>query len=269
MKISEVFISRPLLIVYICAGDPSSEATKDIALRLARAGADIIEFGLPHSDPIADGPVIQAAAQRAIEAGMNTDLYFETIAAIDVDLPKIFMGYYNMVYARGLDKFARDCIRSGISGMIVPDLPPEEAGPLKAACETYGLDLIFLAAPNTPPDRLKMLEKETSGFLYLVARSGVTGASSSVLGSTKDLISRTKGDMPKAVGFGISTPGQAAEVIRAGADAAIVGSVCVDLIARGEIEELEKLVRDMKQEMTLARKSKAPIVCGCSSDHGR
>ncbi|HWQ19530.1 MAG TPA: tryptophan synthase subunit alpha, partial [Methanotrichaceae archaeon] len=99
MKISEAFLSRPLLIVYICAGDPSSEATKDIALRLSRAGADIIEFGLPHSDPIADGPVIQAAAQRAIEAGMNTDLYFETIADIDVDIPKIFMGYYNMVYA--------------------------------------------------------------------------------------------------------------------------------------------------------------------------
>jgi tryptophan synthase alpha chain len=269
MKISEAFSSRPLLIVYICAGDPSAEATRDIALKLISAGADIIEFGLPHSDPIADGPVIQAAAQRAIEAGMNTDLYFETVAAVGNDIPKIFMGYYNMVYARGVDKFARDCIKSGITGMIVPDLPPDEAGPLKSACETYGIDLIFLAAPNTPPDRLRMLEQETSGFLYLVARSGVTGARSSVLGTTKDLISRVQGDVPKAVGFGISTPAQAAEVVRAGADAAIVGSVCVDLISSGRIEELEKLVRDMKHEILLARKSKAPIVCGCSCDHGR
>lgn len=269
MKISEAFNSRPLLIVYICAGDPSAQATREIAVRLARAGADIIEFGLPHSDPIADGPVIQAAAQRAIEAGMNTDRYFETVASIDIGIPKIFMGYYNMVYARGLDNFARDCLRSGIGGMIVPDLPPEEAGPLKAACETCGVDLMFLAAPNTPPSRLKMLEEETSGFLYLVARSGVTGACKSVLGSTKELIARAEGNVPRAVGFGISTPAQAAEVIKAGADAAIVGSVCVDLIARGEIELLEKLVSDMKQEILMAVKSKAPIVCGCSSDHGR
>src|SRR5512137_2962183 len=105
MKISEAFKEAPLLIVYICAGDPTPEATPDLVRRLAAAGADIIELGLPHSDPIADGPTIQAAAQRAIAAGMNTDIYFETAAAIDVDIPKIFMGYYNMIYARGLNKF--------------------------------------------------------------------------------------------------------------------------------------------------------------------
>ena len=246
-KISDAFKSGPLLIVYICCGDPSAEDTKDIARRLYQAGADIIEFGLPHSDPIADGPVIQAAAQRAIEAGMNTDLYFDTIESIDIDIPKIFMGYYNMVYARGLERFVSDCIRSGICGMIVPDLPPEEAVPLKKVCDDHGVSLIFLAAPNTPEHRLRMLEHLTSGFLYLVARSGVTGARSSVSSSTKDLISRVEGDVPRAVGFGISTPDQAAEVIRAGANAAIVGSVCVDLISRGEIDQLEKLVKDMKQ----------------------
>lgn len=246
MKISEAFEHRPLLIVYICAGDPSPESTPELVRRLADAGADIIELGLPHSDPIADGPTIQAAAQRAIEAGMNTDVYFEAAARADVDVPKVFMGYYNMVYARGLDRFASDCARSGISGMIVPDLPPEEAGPLMQACKKHGVDLIFLAAPNTPPERLEMLQSQTSGFLYLVARIGVTGARSDIVEDTGRLIGRAKGDMPKAVGFGISTPEQAAEVIRAGADAAIVGSVCVDLIARGEIERLEKLVRDMK-----------------------
>ena len=260
MKISEAFQNKPLLIVYICAGDPTPDATPDLVRRLVKAGADIIELGLPHSDPIADGPTIQAAAQRAIAAGMNTDVYFDVAAQAEVNVPKIFMGYYNMVYARGPDRFALDCARSGIRGMIVPDLPPEEAGPLQDACRRHGVDLIFLAAPNTPPERLQMIENETSGFLYLVARTGVTGAKSDVLQSTRDLISRVPGDVPKAVGFGISTPEQAAEVIRAGADAAIVGSVCVDLIARGEIERLEELVREMKAAIVKA-KGKAPIVC--------
>jgi tryptophan synthase alpha chain len=260
MRISEAFKHKPLLIVYICAGDPSPQATPNLVRRLVKAGADIIELGLPHSDPIADGPTIQAAAQRAIAAGMNTDVYFDVASQADVDVPKVFMGYYNMVYARGLDKFAEDCAHSGISGMIVPDLPPEEAGPLKEACKRHGVDLIFLAAPNTPPSRLCMIQKETSGFLYLVARTGVTGAKSDVLQDTRDLIARVPDGMPKAVGFGISTPEQAAEVISAGADAVIVGSACVDLIAKGEIERLENLVRGMKAAIVKA-KSKAPIVC--------
>ena len=252
MKISEAFENAPLLIIYICAGDPTPEDTPELVRRLAVAGADIIELGLPHSDPIADGPTIQAAAQRAIAAGMNTDVYFQVAEAADVAIPKVFMGYYNMIYARGPDRFARDCAKSGISGMIVPDLPPEEAGPLEDACVRAGVDLIFLAAPNTPQERLKMIEESTMGFLYLVARTGVTGAKSDVLQSTRDLISRVHGQKPRAVGFGISTPEQAAEVIAAGADAAIVGSVCVDLIAKGEIERLEKLVADMKKAVKAA-----------------
>jgi tryptophan synthase alpha chain len=261
MKISKAFENSPLLIVYICSGDPSPQASVELAKRIARAGADIIELGLPHSDPIADGPTIQAAAQRAIAAGMNTDIYFKTAAAIDVDIPKIFMGYYNMIYVRGLDKFAADCAKSGIGGLIVPDLPPEEAGPLREACLDHGVDLIFLVAPNTTPQRMEMILDQTSGFVYLVARAGVTGARKDVLQDTKSLIARVPGNVPKAVGFGISTPGQAAEVIRAGADAAIVGSACVDLIARGKIEELERLIRDMKAAIKAANKSKAPIVC--------
>lgn len=253
MKISEAFRNKPLLIVYICAGDPSPQETPEIVRRLVRAGADIVELGLPHSDPIADGPTIQAAAQRAIAAGMNTDLYFEAAARADVDVPLIFMGYYNMVYARGLDRFAKDCAKSGITGMIVPDLPPEEAAPLREACQRHGVDLIFLAAPNTPAERLQMIREETSGFLYLVARSGVTGARSDVLDDTRTLIARACGTVPTAVGFGISTPEHAAEVIRSGADAAIVGSACVDLIARGEVERLELLVRQMKEAVRGAK----------------
>ncbi len=259
MKISEAFKEAPLLIVYICAGDPTPAATPQLVRRLATAGADIIELGLPHSDPIADGPTIQAAAQRAIAAGMNTDVYFQVAAEANIPIPKVFMGYYNMVYARGLDRFAQDCARSGITGMIVPDLPPEEAGPLQQACVSSGVDLIFLAAPNTPAERLKMIERETSGFLYLVARTGVTGARSDLLQSTHELIARVPGSKPKAVGFGISTPAQAAEVIAAGADGAIVGSVCVDLIARGEIERLEQLIREMKAAIMAAARSKGTI----------
>lgn len=256
MRISEAFKNGPLLIVYLCAGDPSPAATPELVRRLVNAGADIIEMGLPHSDPIADGPTIQAAAQRAIAAGMNTDVYFQVAAEADVPVPKVFMGYYNMVYARGLDWFARDCALSGITGMIVPDLPPEEALPLKEACGKYGVDLIYLVAPNTPPERVEGIAEETGGFLYLVARTGVTGARSEVLQDTRDLIARVPGNKPKAVGFGISTPEQAAEVIRAGADAAIVGSVCVDLISRGRIEELEALVREMKEAVKAAGRAR-------------
>src|SRR5512137_2392474 len=150
MRISKAFENRPLLIVYICAGDPTPQATVDLAKRIAEAGADIIELGLPHSDPIADGPTIQAAAQRAIAAGMNTDVYFRVAKQADVPVPKVFMGYYNIIYSRGLERFAEDCARSGIGGLIVPDLPPEEAGPLQEACAAHAVDLIFLVAPNTP-----------------------------------------------------------------------------------------------------------------------
>jgi len=168
----------------------------------------------------------------------------------------VFMGYYNMIYARGLERFAGDCARSGISGLIVPDLPPEEAGPLKAACAAQGVDLIFLVAPNTPPERLEMIEQETSGFVYLVARKGVTGAKSDVLQSTRDLVARAASSKPRAVGFGISTAAQAAEVIAAGADGAIVGSVCVDLIARGEEEKLMDLVTEMKKAIKAAGRAR-------------
>ena len=220
-----------------------------------------MELGLPHSDPVADGPTIQAAAQRAIAAGMNTDVYFGIAAEVhkDTDVPLVFMGYYNMVYARGLERFAQDCSRSGITGMIVPDLPPEEAEPLNKACQANGVNLIFLIAPNTPSSRVRMILKETSGFAYLVARTGVTGAKKDLSVDTTRLISRVQGNIPRAVGFGISTPSQAYEVVRAGADAVIVGSACIDLIARGEIDRLEMLIRDMKGAMLQAQSPIAPM----------
>lgn len=261
MKISEAFEHSPLLITYICAGDPSPEATPELITRISKAGADIIELGLPHSDPVADGPTIQAAAQRAIAAGMNTDIYFEVAASAKVAIPKVFMGYYNMIFARGLEKFAFDCASSGISGVIVPDLPPEEAGDLKAACKKYGIDLIFLVAPNTPQSRLEEISNQTSGFVYIVARPGVTGARSDLPDNAKDLIARVPHGIPKAVGFGISTPEQATELINAGADAIIVGSACVELIGKGKLEELEDLIRRMKQAVKMENMRKTLTIC--------
>ncbi|OPX77685.1 MAG: Tryptophan synthase alpha chain [Methanosaeta sp. PtaB.Bin039] len=248
MRVADAFSSGPALIVYLCMGDPDIKTTIEAARRVIAAGADLLELGLPHSDPIADGPVIQAAAQRAIAAGMDTDRYFQAAGKIE-GIPKVFMGYYNMVFQRGVERFAADCAASGISGLIVPDLPPEEANPLMQACKRYDLDLIFLVAPNTPQQRAEEIAAMSSGFVYLVSRSGVTGARKEVLDSTRELIARVPAVRPRAVGFGISTPDQAAQMVAAGAEGVIVGSACVDLVGQGRLDKLEELVMGMKKEM--------------------
>lgn len=259
MRLSDAFRRCRPLIVYICAGDPSPDETVEIAERVIRAGADVLELGLPHSDPIADGPVIQAASQRAIAAGMNTDLYFDIASKID-GVPKVFMGYYNMVYRRGLERFASDCKASGICGIIVPDLPIEESRPLKEAARRHGIDLINMIAPNTPDKRIHEIVSMSSGFVYLVARSGVTGARAELQESTKHLIERVPPVIPRAVGFGVSRPEHAAELVRAGADGVIVGSACVDLIGRNELDQLEGLIRSMKRAISeVSVKSTASI----------
>jgi tryptophan synthase alpha chain len=242
-------MNEKALIAYVCAGDPDSEATKDIVGALVRGGADIVELGLPFSDPVADGPTIQAASQRALDAGMNPDRYFELIASIDAGVPLVCMTYYNLIYKRGLDKFASDCARSGISGIIVPDLPAEESDDLYTACRKYGVDLIFLVTPVTNEARMEKILGKTSGFVYIVSRLGVTGARADVAQSTKEILSRVHTDVPKAVGFGISDREQACEVIAAGADAVIVGSAFVNIIASEENvnERVEALARELKQ----------------------
>jgi len=237
------------LIAYVCAGDPSFEETKEIVKSLINAGADIIELGLPFSDPIADGPTIEAAAQRALEAGMNPDRYFELAADIDTDIPLVCMTYYNLIYQRGLEKFAEDCVNVGIRGIIVPDLPAEEADDLHNACKENGIDLIFLVTPVTDNRRMETILNKTSGFVYVVSRLGVTGTRSDVARSTKDILDRIDTDVPKAVGFGISDKEQAAEVISEGADAVIVGSAFIKIIASGENvnERVETLARELKE----------------------
>lgn len=256
MKISEKFRQlkarkEGALIAYICAGDPTPLATKEYVTALIRGGADIIELGLPFSDPVADGPTIQAGIQRALEGGMTPDIYFKTISSLNLEVPLVVMTYYNIIFKRGLLKFVKDCNASGISGIIVPDLPPEESGELGDICKKHDVDLIFLVAPTTTGSRMERILLHGTGFIYLVARLGVTGARADVAVSTKELINRVRTTTPKAVGFGISNGRQASEIIRAGADGVIVGSAFVDIIAKGEDvpERLEKLAKELKDGM--------------------
>ncbi len=253
MKISEKFRelkkrNEGALIAYICAGDPTAESTKEYVTALVRGGADVIELGLPFSDPVADGPTIQAGIERALNGGMTPDLYFRMVGSLKVHIPLVVMTYYNLIFKRGLAKFVKDCASSGISGIIVPDLPAEESGELADLCEKNDIDLIFLVAPTTTNERMEHITARGTGFIYLVARLGVTGARSDIAVSTRELIKRVKTATPKAVGFGISNGKQAGEIIRSGADGVIVGSAFVDISAgRKDVPaRLESLARELK-----------------------
>jgi len=173
------------------------------------------------------------------------------VKGLDVDVPLVVMTYYNLIFKRGLERFVKDCKDSGITGIIVPDLPPEESWELGRYCEGNGVDLIFLIAPTTTGDRLEDILKRGTGFLYLVSRLGVTGARDDVAGSTKEVLDRVKTNKPKAVGFGISSGAQAAEIIKSGAQGVIVGSAFVDIIASGQdvVGRLEVLSREIKSSL--------------------
>lgn len=226
------------LIGYITAGDPTPEATPKIAEALIRGGVDILELGLPFSDPIADGPTIQAASVRALAAGTTPMRVLEIAQQIkhQHDVPIAIMTYYNPVFRIGLDKFMASAKDHMVDGLIVPDLPVEEAADYKKAADAHGLDTIFLAAPSTSNERLRRIVDASSGFLYLVSRFGVTGAKTKVEDSTVQLIKRVKpftaGKVPLAVGFGISKPEHVRQVIGAGADAAIVGSAFINIVQK-------------------------------------
>jgi len=224
------------LIGYIMAGDPTPELTPKIADALIKGGVDILELGLPFSDPIADGPTIQAAGLRALNAGTTPLKVLEVAKQIKQqhDVPIVIMTYYNPVFRLGVDKFLGLAKEHMVDGFIVPDLPVEEATEYKAAAKKHDLDTIFLAAPSTTNQRLTKIVDASSGFLYLVSRYGVTGAKTTVEDSTVQLIKRiqpfTAEKIPLAVGFGISTPKHVEQIIAAGADAAIVGSAFINII---------------------------------------
>lgn len=244
-----------LLIGYITAGDPTPQQTPQIADALLRGGVDILELGLPFSDPIADGPTIQAASLRALNAGTTPMKVLEIAKKIksDHDVPVVVMTYYNPVFRIGLEKFLGAAKEHKVDGFIVPDLPVEEADDYKKAARAKGLDTIFLAAPSTSNERLTKIVNASSGFLYLVSHFGVTGTQATVEESTVQLIKRvtpfTDGKIPLAVGFGISKPEHVKTVIAAGANAAIVGSAFIKIIQKNSksmLNELETAAQTLK-----------------------
>lgn len=237
------------LISFVTAGDPKPELTPRIVQALTKY-ADIVELGIPFSDPIADGPTIQGATDRALKAGTTPETVREIIRQIrrTSEIPLVVLTYYNIVFKRGVDKFVRDFTAAGMDGIIIPDLPVEEAGEILKATKKQGADLILLVAPTTTPKRLKRICDVSSGFLYVVSLLGVTGARERLSGLVKPLIAdvRKISRVPIAVGFGISKPEHVEEVIKAGADGAIVGSAFVNLIARN-LRDRQKMLRELDQ----------------------
>jgi tryptophan synthase alpha chain len=227
---------RKGLVTFITAGDPDLETSKKILLGLPKAGADLIELGMPFSDPMADGPLIQAAGMRALKAGMTlrkTLAMVRGLRARDPDTPYVLMGYYNPIYRYGAEAFAKDAAAAGVDGLIIVDLPPEEDAELAEPARKAGLDLVRLATPTSDAARLPAIVDRASGFLYYVAIAGITGTRSADMGAVREAVARLRQftKLPVAVGFGIKTPEQAAEVAKA-ADAAVVGSSLVDRLAQ-------------------------------------
>lgn len=246
--LAAAFEGEPAFVPYLAVGDPDYESSLAYVEALARGGADVIELGLPFSEPIAEGSTIQGAIVRALEAGMTPDRFFEFVAELDVDVPLVCMTYYNLIYQYGRHPesggsgdrdagpraFVERAAEAGISGFVVPDLPAEEADPLREACDEFGLDLIFIVAPTTQGERLDRMRELVSGYVYVQARLGTTGARADVSGQTEQSLARVADwNVPKAVGFGIADAEQAERIIAAGADGVIVGSALVDIVASG------------------------------------
>lgn len=224
---------RIALVTYITAGDPSLNATEDIVLKLEESGADIIELGVPFSDPMADGPVIQLASERALESGTTLHDVLNSVRNIRKasEVPIILFGYYNPFFNYGLEQFAKDAAEAGADGVLVVDLPPEEAPEFKVHTDKAGLNLVFLLAPTSTTDRVELIANNASGFVYLVSVTGVTGVKADLNYSLETLAGEIKSatGLPVGVGFGVSSPEQV-ETIAEYADAVIVGSAIVRII---------------------------------------
>lgn len=240
---------RAALITYLTLGYPSPEESPALVSALQAGGADLIELGVPFSDPLADGPIIQRASHQALQAGMTPRGCLELVSRLrqaGVEVPLLLMGYYNPIHAYGLEAYARDCALAGGDGLIVPDLPLEEADPLRAACEKEGVALVFLVAPTSGEGRIAQIAAATRGFLYLVSRLGTTGTGRGPGEElTKQLaLVRAHARTPVAVGFGLSRPEQVHQLAPQ-VDGLIVGSAVVERAAEGP-EALRKYVRSLR-----------------------
>jgi tryptophan synthase alpha chain len=222
------------LVVYIGAGDPDLKATRELALAFDKSGVDVLELGVPFSDPLADGLVNQLAAQRGLESGTTPPKLLETIAAIrqQSEIPIVLYIYFNLIHKVGLEKFIADCAKTGVDGLLVLDLPPEESDNYEALMKKTGLCHIYLVAPTTPEERMEKIVKRGSGFIYYISREGVTGMQSQVASNLVTQVAKIRShtDLPIAVGFGISNPEQA-RLVAQSADAVVVGSAIVNQIA--------------------------------------
>lgn len=250
-KIADAFANGKAFIPFLTCGDPDLETTEKLIGAIAEAGADLIELGIPFSDPTAEGPVIQDANLRALSAGTTTDKIFDMVRRVrqTVSIPMVFMTYANVIFSYGADRFLKTAAEIGMNGIIVPDVPFEEKQEFEPLCQKYGLDQISMIAP-TSHDRIRAIAEQANGFLYCVSSLGVTGTRTAITTDIDAMVKLVKEvkDIPCAVGFGISTPEQAESMCRQ-ADGAIVGSAIVKLIAqygRDSVQPVADYVRTMK-----------------------
>lgn len=253
-KIGEAFANGKAFIAFVTCGDPDLETTMSCVRAAVENGADLIELGIPFSDPTAEGPVIQGANLRALTGGVTTDKIFEMVKKLrqDVTVPMVFMTYANVIFSYGAERFLSACREIGIDGLILPDLPYEEKEEFLDSCHSYGVDLISLIAP-TSANRIAMIAKEAEGFLYVVSSLGVTGTRSEIKTDLTSIVEviRQNTDIPCAIGFGISTPEQARKMAGL-SDGAIVGSAIVKIIEKHGREAAPYVgayVREMKEGM--------------------
>lgn len=240
---------KKAFIPYIMAGDPSLEKTRDMVLLFDRCGADVVELGVPFTDPLADGPTIQRAAERALQGGVNLRKVICLVRELreETEIPLVLMTYYNPVFKYGIGSFVKDAVHAGVDGVIIPDLPPDEAGELIPLSAKNGLATIFLLAPTSTEQRIRKIARASRGFIYYVSMTGITGARLTMDDSLQESIVRIKevADKPVAVGFGISTPDEASTV-SGYADGVIVGSAIVKK-AQDSPESLEEFILELRR----------------------
>ena len=245
---------RTAFVAFVTIGYPEIDSTPGLVKALIEGGADLIELGIPFSDPLAEGPTIQASTFRALENGVTTDTCLDTVRKLRADgvtAPFILMGYYNPILAYGVERFARDAAEAGADGLIALDLPPEESGPLHEACVSSGLRVIYLLAPTSTDERIRAVAERASGFVYCVSLTGVTGARSELPQELSAFLERVRKQipLPLAVGFGISQPEHFLAVGRI-ADAAVIGSAIIDEIARSAPSEREARLKHYAEVVT-------------------